>query len=187
METRLQVNHHVQGCHSIDPLPPPVNNPNHFQSETGPNYYKEVPLSEILSVDAGKKSSHCFEIKTANLVFYVGEDSASSEASSDGSGDWESAIKSAVTPVVKTSSTAGSSKEEAPPSSSSSTKAASTNNTGGSKEAEKEKEGRETEISKAYQIFPDEVLGSGQFGIVYGGVHRYINNFKLITKCIEHP
>ena len=35
-----------------------------------------------------------------------------------------------------------------------------------------EKEGRETEISQAYQIFPDEVLGSGQFGIVYGGVHR---------------
>jgi hypothetical protein len=34
-----------------------------------------------------------------------------------------------------------------------------------------EKEGRETEISQAYQIFPDEVLGSGQFGIVYGGVH----------------
>ena len=30
----------------------------------------------------------------------------------------------------------------------------------------------EKDISKAYQIFPDEVLGSGQFGIVYGGVHR---------------
>lgn len=27
-------------------------------------------------------------------------------------------------------------------------------------------------ISLRYQIFPDEVLGSGQFGIVYGGVHR---------------
>ena len=31
---------------------------------------------------------------------------------------------------------------------------------------------QEKDISKAYQIFPDEVLGSGQFGIVYGGVHR---------------
>ncbi len=30
----------------------------------------------------------------------------------------------------------------------------------------------EKDISQAYQIFPDEVLGSGQFGIVYGGVHR---------------
>ncbi len=25
------------------------------------------------------------------------------------------------------------------------------------------------DISTVYQIFPDEVLGSGQFGIVYGG------------------
>lgn len=27
-------------------------------------------------------------------------------------------------------------------------------------------------MSQLYQIFPDDVLGSGQFGIVYGGVHR---------------
>ncbi|XP_077530417.1 serine/threonine-protein kinase D3-like isoform X2 [Haemaphysalis longicornis] len=32
--------------------------------------------------------------------------------------------------------------------------------------------GQSTDISLRYQIFPDEVLGSGQFGIVYGGVHR---------------
>ena len=28
------------------------------------------------------------------------------------------------------------------------------------------------DISTQYQIFPDEELGSGQFGIVYGGIHR---------------
>ncbi|KAG7246977.1 hypothetical protein CRUP_031575, partial [Coryphaenoides rupestris] len=28
------------------------------------------------------------------------------------------------------------------------------------------------DISSVYQIFSDEVLGSGQFGIVYGGKHR---------------
>ena len=56
-----------------------------FQSETGPNYYKEVPLSEILSVEKSKKAtdgddlSYCFEMKTANVVFYVGEDSVSAE------------------------------------------------------------------------------------------------------------
>jgi hypothetical protein len=33
-------------------------------------------------------------------------------------------------------------------------------------------ESKEKDISKLFQIFPDEVLGSGQFGIVYGGVHR---------------
>ena len=29
-----------------------------------------------------------------------------------------------------------------------------------------------TDMSQIFQIFPDEVLGSGQFGTVYGGVHR---------------
>ena len=72
-----------------------------------------------------------------------------------------------MTPVVKTSSSAGT-----PPAKEASALPAGAKGTA-AKEAEKEKEGRETEISKAYQIFPDEVLGSGQFGIVYGGVHRY--------------
>jgi protein kinase D len=26
-----------------------------------------------------------------------------------------------------------------------------------------------SDIGQVYQIFPDEVLGSGQFGVVYGG------------------
>ena len=29
------------------------------------------------------------------------------------------------------------------------------------------------DIHKNYQIFPDEVLGSGQFGVVYAGVQRH--------------
>ena len=28
------------------------------------------------------------------------------------------------------------------------------------------------DFSEVYQLFPDEILGSGQFGVVYGGVHR---------------
>lgn len=32
-----------------------------------------------------------------------------------------------------------------------------------------EPEERITDMSQLYQIFPDDVLGSGQFGIVYGG------------------
>ena len=74
------------------PLPP--------QSETGTNYYKEIPLSEILAVNTSRSassaaaaaaaaataaaategsassassSSHCFEIRTANVDFYVGD------------------------------------------------------------------------------------------------------------------
>ena len=117
-------------------------------------------------------------MKTSSVVFYVGEDGSSPEveagqtggAGKEVAGEWEAAIKAAVMPVVKTSSSTAAAPEEpvAPPAASKE-KPASTST---AKTSEKEKEGRETEISQAYQIFPDEVLGSGQFGIVYGGVHR---------------
>ena len=48
-----------------------------------------------------------------------------------------------------------------------------------------ESEKNEKDISKAYQIFPDEVLGSGQFGIVYGGVHRTSGHSVAIKVCME--
>ena len=65
-----------------------------MQSDTGTNYYKEIPLSEILAVETSKKRGagggggghaasaaaaaapdvrHCFEIRTANVDYYVGE------------------------------------------------------------------------------------------------------------------
>jgi len=61
---------------------------------------------------------------------------------------WETSIKQALIPV--TSSTA----------------------TTSTVEQTSEPEERITDMAQLYQIFPDEVLGSGQFGIVYGGVHR---------------
>ena len=38
-----------------------------------------------------------------------------------------------------------------------------------SNEMSGEREDKVTDIHQIYQIIPDEVLGSGQFGIVYGG------------------
>ena len=124
-------------------------------------------------------------MKTSTVVFYVGEDSSSLQAQpgqagagagKEAAGEWEAAIKAAVMPVVKTSSSTTAGQEEQPaPAAASKEKPASASASAGTaktSEKEKEKEGRETEISQAYQIFPDEVLGSGQFGIVYGGVHR---------------
>lgn len=40
------------------------------------------------------------------------------------------------------------------------------------------------DIGKLYQIFADEVLGSGQFGIVYGGVHRKTHR-EVAIKVID--
>lgn len=57
--------------------------------------------------------------------------------------------------------------------------------------AEAEGEGstdeRVTDMAQLYQIYPDEVLGSGQFGIVYGGLHRRSKRpvaIKVLTDAI---
>lgn len=138
-----------------------------FQSESGSKYYKEIPLSEILSIEPGRplipgSTSHCFILKTNALDYYVGEDTShpSSETGASansgppqaggpdnvGARAWELSLRQALMPVQ---------------------------DPGGTKcEDMSESEERVTDMSQLYQISPDEVLGSGQFGIVYGGVHR---------------
>uniref|UniRef100_A0A674AW81 Serine/threonine-protein kinase n=1 Tax=Salmo trutta TaxID=8032 RepID=A0A674AW81_SALTR len=150
-----------------------------FQNDTGAKFYKEIPLSEILQVEqssdfsslAQSSNPHCFEIITSTMVYYVGEnhgvhyDSPALAASGVGmevAQGWEKAIRQALMPATPQPSVA--------------TKA------GQSKDHKQElsvsisvsncqiKEN--VDISSVYQIFSDEVLGSGQFGIVYGGKHR---------------
>ena len=36
-----------------------------------------------------------------------------------------------------------------------------------------------------YQIFPDEVLGSGQFGIVYGGKGLTLHRWSLVVDSVQ--
>ncbi|XP_015182209.1 PREDICTED: serine/threonine-protein kinase D3 isoform X2 [Polistes dominula] len=131
-----------------------------FQSDSSSKYYKEIPLAEILSIETAKilrsPIMHCFELKTSTVDYFVGEDPTYGEnngqvpASESGIGvhvarSWETNIRQALMPVTT----------------------ASTN-----QEESTEPEENITDMSQLYQIFPDEVLGSGQFGIVYGGVHR---------------
>uniref|UniRef100_A0A8C1X321 Protein kinase D4 n=1 Tax=Cyprinus carpio TaxID=7962 RepID=A0A8C1X321_CYPCA len=74
---------------------------------------------------------------------------------------WESALNQALRPVQGTV-------------------CHSTNNTGDGKSSEETQD-----ISELYQIFSDEVLGSGQFGVVYGGTHRHTGRpvaIKVIDK-----
>ncbi|XP_041669010.1 serine/threonine-protein kinase D1 [Cheilinus undulatus] len=150
-----------------------------FQNDTGSKYYKEIPLSEILSLEPAQTFSplpdgsnpHCFEIATASLVYYIGENVLRAESSMSSSSVlvsgvgqdvarmWEMAIQHALMPAVSTGISHNS-------------------HHGGHKEVSISisvsncQIQENVDINSVYQIFPDEVLGSGQFGIVYGGKHR---------------
>ncbi|XP_026194768.1 serine/threonine-protein kinase D1-like isoform X4 [Anabas testudineus] len=150
-----------------------------FQNDTGSKYYKEIPLSEILSLEPAQTFSllpdganpHCFEIATVSLVYYVGENLQRSESSLTGSSIlisgvgqdvarmWEMAIQHALMPAVSTGVSHSSHR--------SGHKEISISISVSNCQIQEN-----VDINSVYQIFPDEVLGSGQFGIVYGGKHR---------------
>lgn len=89
---------------------------------------QEIPLSEILSLEPAKNLSllpeganpHCFEITTANIVYYVGENienppspSANNSVLTSGCGPdvarmWEMAIQHALMPVISKGASTGS-------------------------------------------------------------------------------
>ncbi|XP_047537020.1 serine/threonine-protein kinase D1 isoform X1 [Vanessa atalanta] len=126
-----------------------------FTSEQGTKYYKEIPLNEILAVDTARTPQsdvmHCFELRTANVDYLVGVDPA-----------WQGGAAPLPPPESGVGAYLARSWETAlrhallphpraePP---------------GAPE-------RGAEMAQLYRIHPDEVLGSGQFGIVYGGLHR---------------
>ncbi|XP_075469314.1 serine/threonine-protein kinase D1 isoform X2 [Ascaphus truei] len=161
-----------------------------FQTDTGSKYYKEIPLSEILCLEPAKiltllppgANPHCFEITTANMVYYVGENLPLPSVPELGSGVltsgagldvarmWEIAIQHALMPVNPKGANAGSIQHRDVSISISVSNCQVQEN---------------VDISTVYQIFPDEVLGSGQFGIVYGGKHRKTGRdvaIKIIDK-----
>lgn len=163
-----------------------------FQNNTSNKYYKEIPLSEILEVrPAGNFSlvppgtnPHCFELITGTICYFVGEDpntapflpsnnsqavpqtppSPSQVAPNSGIGRevakaWESAIRQALMPVIF---------QDAPAAEGNTTHRQASVSISVSNSQIQEN----VDIGTVYQIFADEVLGSGQFGVVYGGKHR---------------
>uniref|UniRef100_A0A8C2XRN7 protein kinase C n=1 Tax=Cyclopterus lumpus TaxID=8103 RepID=A0A8C2XRN7_CYCLU len=149
-----------------------------FQNDTGAKFYKEIPLSEILQVEQSRDYSnlsqgsnpHCFEIITATMVYYVGENNcshyhspalAASGVGMDVAQGWEKAIRQALMPVTPQPSVAH------PASQGKDHKELSISISVSNCQIQEN-----VDIASVYQIFSDEVLGSGQFGIVYGGKHR---------------
>lgn len=95
-----------------------------FQSDQGAKYFKEIPLSEILTIDTARIPQgdvmHCFEIRTANIDYLVGADPlvhlsggpggtiTSLPPPDSGIGaylakSWETAIRQALLPVTQQS------------------------------------------------------------------------------------
>ncbi|KAF2893732.1 hypothetical protein ILUMI_12426 [Ignelater luminosus] len=147
-----------------------------FQNEQSSKYYKEIPLAHVIAIDTARVKQgdvmHCFEIRTLNVDYFIGQDplyglqddgSIPLPPPNSGIGayvarSWETTIRQALMPV--------------------------TTNTINSQEI-CEPEEQITDMNQVYQIFPDEVLGSGQFGIVYGGIHRRTSRpvaIKVIDK-----
>nr|XP_033811769.1 serine/threonine-protein kinase D2 isoform X2 [Geotrypetes seraphini] len=146
-----------------------------FQSNTTNRYYKEIPLSEILAVELAQNftlvppgtNPHCFEMFTANTTYFLGENPPQpihTGAHNSGIGlevakSWENAIRQALMPVIL---------QDAPSAMGHTPHRQASLSISVSNSQIQEN----VDIAMVYQIFPDEVLGSGQFGVVYGGKHR---------------
>lgn len=132
-----------------------------FQNESTSKYYKEIPLADVLQIVSNRNSSHSnnnnhagytFELRTQNVVYFVGDDH-------DKAKTWEYSLRQALMPVLSSSDNAD-------------YKHPGSMKNGTHSYAADENENQNTDISQQYQIFIDEMLGAGQFGTVFGGVHR---------------
>nr|XP_047132575.1 serine/threonine-protein kinase D3 [Hydra vulgaris] len=160
-----------------------------YVSESTTEFVKEILLSEILAVDSNMESmrsnqggDYLFVLKTRTEIYYCGErdhydpngavfpnDPKSGKGTRIGI-SWAEEIKSAFHSVSGNQKTLTTLQVEF-----------------SEDKLEKEIElNGERDISQVYQIFPDEILGSGQFGIVYGGVHRTSGKDVAIKVIDKH-
>ncbi|KAH8383060.1 hypothetical protein KR009_006613 [Drosophila setifemur] len=130
-----------------------------FVSEQGSKYHKELPLAELLSIESHRgtpqpESNYCFELRLPSLSYFVGQDPlvGAKEEQAVRLPPPDSGIGSDIAKSWETSIRQA---------------FMHVNNTQCC-----ESEEQVQDMGQLYQIFPDEVLGSGQFGVVYGGVHK---------------
>uniref|UniRef100_A0AC35TUZ9 Protein kinase C n=1 Tax=Rhabditophanes sp. KR3021 TaxID=114890 RepID=A0AC35TUZ9_9BILA len=175
------------------------------------NHAMEIPLSDILEVNIvdseniQTEPSHTFQIVTQNMNYYasavpnVPNDKYTSTAAKviqvaiENAAAWSAAIRQALMPITPQSSTKSSNainsnvfdmkgygnlKQLKVPNENGEVDSESIINVG-------MKIRSEQEFSELYQIFVHDILGSGQFGVVYGAIHRKSGRHvavKLIDK-----
>lgn len=151
-----------------------------YQEDTGSKYYKEISLSSILRIVPANNLEPGFppyqlKIETSSLHLYVRDDP--SNKVEQNMKQWLDVIKQALMPVAA-------SRQES---------ISDDQHVSGLKRKisvmvslcrEQPEDEKITDISQIYQIFPDDVLGSGQFGIVYAGKHRK-QGFDVAIKVVD--
>ncbi|KAH8268074.1 hypothetical protein KR018_012455 [Drosophila ironensis] len=128
-----------------------------FVSEQGSKYHKELPLAELLAIETHRgepENNYCFELRLPSLSYFVGQDPlvGAKEEQAVRLPPPDSGIGSDIAKSWETSIRQA---------------FMHVTNTQCC-----ESEEQVQDMGQLYQIFPDEVLGSGQFGVVYGGVHK---------------
>lgn len=88
-----------------------------YNSDHGSNYFKEIPLTDILAIDSSRLNGpYCFQIRTTNVDFFVGQHTPSNTTrdtqmmASPISGigahlakSWETTIRQAMMPIINNS------------------------------------------------------------------------------------
>lgn len=114
-----------------------------YQNESSTKYYKEISLSEVLQVRGpAQLTAPSLPGNSSHNLEVVTASLVYCVAAGENGAAWESAVRQALMPVQGGEESRDGSCRDAP------------------------------DISSVYQISTDEVLGSGQFGVVYKGTHR---------------
>ncbi|EJD76622.1 CAMK/PKD protein kinase [Loa loa] len=162
-----------------------------YKDDSSTRFYKEIPLSEILDVKYTpdhdlENAVHFLEIRTRKSTYYMtGDPTTNTHAEgTDVLAAWVAAIKQALMPIT-------------PQTSAVCAQEPNTTDSGHQQKPQNPQQFNngmgqlgiqlrdEEDFSQNYQIFIDEILGSGQFGTVYGGIHRKTGRYvaiKLINK-----